>query len=76
MRVGGYVWAVYVLIVMCACIASSLVVVSITGMVFQVPIKIWRPDGEAGADLGTTVLWLFAGMGSMTNNLFSSVGVL
>ena len=45
-------------------------------MVFQVPIKIWRPDGEAGADLDTTVLWLFAGMGSMTNNLFSSVGVL
>ena len=76
MRDQGYVRGVYVWIVMCACIASSLVVVSITGMVFQVPIMSWRPDGEAGADLGTTVLWLFAGMGSMTNNLFSSVGVL
>ena len=40
----------------CVCFDShvcmhSLVVVSITGMVFQVPIKSWRPDGEA---LGTT----------------------
>ncbi|CAI8037620.1 hypothetical protein GBAR_LOCUS21039 [Geodia barretti] len=74
MRVGGYVWAVYVLIVMCACIASSLVVVSITGMVFQVPIKSWRPDGEAGADLGTTVLWLFAVLPSCYNEAGSLIG--
>ena len=39
MRVGGYVWAVYVLIVMCACKASSLVVDLLQGWCFKFPLR-------------------------------------
>ena len=52
-------------------------------MVFQVPIKGWRPDGEAGGikDRSKHYCTLdgslpVMGIKFMTNNLFSSVGVL